>query len=1375
MGANNKKQTIGYWFRMLYHFGWSQGPIDAFLEFRAGDRAAWKGELTSSGRIFVDAPNLFGGEKAEGGLRGDFDVMMGEATQQPNDYLAAQLGPEQSAYRGKASGVWRGGRYGAMNPYPKPASFKLRRILKGWDDDTPWYPETAEILMVSTSFDYNQDGWKYRVEAPGSSADYSAADYDDSGWLTGQGGFGDGGPAAGIDVGTYISSGVAGKGIWIRRTFTMDPGSDVQIDIYHDDGAWLWWNGEAIAISPTENYFFGTAVVPGSSVMTENVVVLKVLDSIPAGSPTHIFAGLTCRQEGNRLLGMNGAHILYDTLTSVEMQGEPVGLINEASFRAAADKLYAEGFGLCMTYEDGDIDEFQQRVCDIIGGCLSQSLVDGQYYLDLIRGDYVLADLPVITEDDVLEFSQVPTDIGEVVNQIIVEWFDPQTKTKRTTAPIQSPGAIRAAGGVRGEVRSYPEIPTEELALRVGARDLQAAATPTSKFALTTNRRAGPLRPGQAFRLQMPSEGIADMVCIVSDYDGGTLTSGKVKINAVQDVFGMPDTVYVQPQPGLAQPPDTSPVRSPHQALIEAPYVELAAAMSRADLDALPTDAGLILAMATRATNGVNYHLYSGALGEDLEEAGFGDWCPSAVVIEEAGHLDTSFTLRAATDLGNVPVGSWALWGEEIVRVDALDAEALTMAVGRGCADTVPEAHAAGSRIYFCGDWGATDGREYVDGETVSAKLLTRTSTAEQSLASGTALTVTMDQRQYRPYPPAQLTINGEIYPGEVYGDVEVAWVPRDRLMQADKLIDCTMAGIGPEPGTTWSVRCYIDGALDSSADGLTSAEYAWTPSINAGTGRVEVRAVRGGLESRYPLNAEFSLGETLWTPAILGALVSVWLDDQSPITASGGQVSQWNNRGALGWHFSQATASLRPTLIESAINGLRALRFDGVNDCLVSTAGKDLFRNVTKGWSFAVLCKRAEATAPTVVFGATRGGSSPGVRFAAYDALAGTALPGVGGRRVDGDAFGGYTSATARAGTWYMRLDQADWSTQSASLWIDGALDGTATGVWPAAGATSNTEAGGPLSVGAVFAGSGFSAQALANDDVAVVISGAGAFPEAADIDRLFGWAAWRFGLVDQLPAEHPYKAGPPTVDSEALRFFNTITSDAPYLWYRLDEVSGTTIADRSGNGRVATISGTSGTSYSLAQAGLVGDGNKAIKLLADTGYIRTVSTYSFPTTGCTLMICFQANAGAAAGVLTSWSANASPDTVTGARDRGFVLGSDGKLYFTFWDGSASRRLASLAAVNDGQPRIAHVIVGATSTRLLINGVLQQTIPYVPGLLYAGYYYIGRTNVSDQSSPINTNAGFRGVVDEAVLFTTELSDARALEHAQTAGLAPPS
>src|SRR5690606_22870032 len=79
---------------------------------------------------------------------GTLDLMFGEVDQQPSARLAAIFGPQQPAWRGLATAVFTG-KYGAMNPYPQPASHKIRRIKAGWDGDC-WYPEKAEITSIPT-------------------------------------------------------------------------------------------------------------------------------------------------------------------------------------------------------------------------------------------------------------------------------------------------------------------------------------------------------------------------------------------------------------------------------------------------------------------------------------------------------------------------------------------------------------------------------------------------------------------------------------------------------------------------------------------------------------------------------------------------------------------------------------------------------------------------------------------------------------------------------------------------------------------------------------------------------------------------------------------------------------------------------------------------------------------------------------------------------------------------------------------------------------------------------------------------------------------------------------------------------------------------
>lgn len=69
------------------------------------------------------------------------------------------------------------------------------------------------------------------------------------------------------------------------------------------------------------------------------------------------------------------------------------------------------------------------------------------------------------------------------------------------------------------------------------------------------------------------------------------------------------------------------------------------------------------------------------------------------------------------------------------------------------------------------------------------------------------------------------------------------------------------------------------------------------------------------------------------WTPAALPSL-SLWLDasDSATITASGGSVSQWNDKSGAGNHVTQGTSSMQPTTGTTTLNGLNVVSFDGTD-----------------------------------------------------------------------------------------------------------------------------------------------------------------------------------------------------------------------------------------------------------------------------------------------------------------------------------------------------------------------------------------------------------------------------------------------------------
>lgn len=858
MGGKSKP-TIGYWYRYLLHFGLSQ-ILDALLEMRGGERTAWGGRA-EGGTVNINARELWGGEKAEGGIEGELDVMLGHEDQEPSSRLIAQLGDQQSAYRNRASVAFEG-LYGAFNPYPKPPSFKGVRIFKGWENDTPWYPEKAAIVVAREYvLGPDAEGWEYQILDAETNPGFENLVAPTSDWLEGQGPF-SGGIVSGGNTTWPIET-----VLWVRREISVPSAAAWALVVQAENGCVVLVDGVVVGsvnrtnedIDNNQNNTFTFLLSPGTRAVT-----VKAFDEADgAGGGT--FLSIEVFIAGTD--SMNPAHIIYDSLTHSTMQGEPIDTIDEPSFLAAADLFYEESFGLCTTYNpvSESVEAFQKRILNVAGANLARSRVNGKYYLTAVRGVHDLESLPILEDDDILEYEEEPSDPLESVNQVTVEWFDPVKKKKRTTAPLQSLGAIQSAGGIVAELASYPEIPEERLALRVGARDL-AAKSPLKRFRLTTNRVPYAWRAGEYFRLQAPRRGIADMVCMVGEIDAGTPRSGSMRLVAIQDVSGMPLTVYVDPEPGVDTSPSVVPEPALDQQLLEAPYVELAGDLPPSDLAALAEDAGFVLAVGARPSSGLNYALYTAAAGESLEDRGNGDWCPTALVVE-AGTRDpdqTEFTLDEGLDLSLVQAGTAALWGDEIVRVDELDIGAMTLTIGRGCGDTTPQLHAAGERIWFYDTWAASDRREYAAGEVVSVKLRTRTSSQLLNEALAPTSAIELNERAFRPYPPGALKVTDDLLPDVVdpatcIGELTASWVHRDRLLQADQLLDAGAASVGPEAGTTYTVRYYLDDVLEETETGITGTAASPYSLPANGLARIEVEAVRDGVSSWQPAVAEFT------------------------------------------------------------------------------------------------------------------------------------------------------------------------------------------------------------------------------------------------------------------------------------------------------------------------------------------------------------------------------------------------------------------------------------------------------------------------------------------------------------------------------------
>ena len=139
--SGGSKQIVGYRYYMGMHLVLCHGPVDDITELRMQGRTFWTGSVAGGNpkRLQIDRPNLFGGEKREGGICGAIDVLLGEATQAPNDYLQSRMagGGTLPAFRGVVGLVLRKCYLAANNPYLKPIAARVRRFHAGWDPAAP--------------------------------------------------------------------------------------------------------------------------------------------------------------------------------------------------------------------------------------------------------------------------------------------------------------------------------------------------------------------------------------------------------------------------------------------------------------------------------------------------------------------------------------------------------------------------------------------------------------------------------------------------------------------------------------------------------------------------------------------------------------------------------------------------------------------------------------------------------------------------------------------------------------------------------------------------------------------------------------------------------------------------------------------------------------------------------------------------------------------------------------------------------------------------------------------------------------------------------------------------------------------------------------
>lgn len=575
-----------------------------------------------------------------------------------------------------------------------------------------------------------------------------------------------------------------------------------------------------------------------------------------------------------QVIAMNPVHIIYEALTNRAWGlGRDRSLFLDAAWRKAADDVFDEKFGLCIRWGRQDtLMSFVQTVIDHIGCAVYVDKFTGQFTIKLIRNDYDADTLPIVDTDSGLLSIDEATNAStyNLLNEIVVTGQNPVTNDV-ITQRAHNLALIQTQGAVNSDTRDYPGLPTAELCAVIAQRDLKAASTNVRRFTVVLDRRMWHLQPGDVFKLRDPvSRGIETVVVRVGNVEESGQVDGSIKVTAVQDVFAVELNTFTDVQPPGHVEPDATPGIA-RRLVYEMTYAELARSLPDGEFNAFRPVEGVIHAHAEKPTPlSMGFDLSVRPEGQaNFVVNGSGDFTPLAELANQVDYLQTILNYYKEgedfDDDDQVYVGMSLLLGKgpryehEIVRVDAIDRNAKTLTVARGCWDTVPKRHFGGDLIWAIEDNGGTDDVKYVTGETVEMKILPWTLKGGRFPEDQAPIDeLTFMQRFYRPYAPGLMKwktiasgtnqwwfnsfdLRADVGTDEVPDFATLTWAHRDRVVQQDKLVDHLEPSIGPEPGTTYRLRVFDGlGVLQRTETGIVGTQFVYTYAMAAADTKVE-------------------------------------------------------------------------------------------------------------------------------------------------------------------------------------------------------------------------------------------------------------------------------------------------------------------------------------------------------------------------------------------------------------------------------------------------------------------------------------------------------------------------------------------------------
>ncbi|WEI20149.1 phage tail protein [Acinetobacter proteolyticus] len=449
--------------------------------------------------MMVNKPDLFGGDKQEGGWVGTIDIHTGrESGLRQNEYLATQDSELVSSFPNLSHLVFRGSTLDkgfqlvSMSGMLKEVLYWPKRTRIKDDGSEQWYKtfikdgkeqvvcEVGSITIYNAK-DYITDevkinknytivsnvlfqngtststNWSvmsvFPVITPGMNASYSQAKkitmYSE-----------------GLFEAVYKFSG------YIEYNFPQS----FKFDTY---GCTLL--KEVVNQDTATRYSFEISVFGSGSVglsfnsSSGGMIVNESLSFIQNGEFYSVTDGYD----------INPIHQIREIVTNDTAMNKPESMINDDNFKSAARRIWNEGLGVSGAFTEKSCKEAIDELLFHIEAGIRLNRQTGQYEIVLFRDDLLsLSTAQVFNKSNIKSFNIEIANIDDVINSVNVNYYD-RDNIKDSSFSLDEIGSVMSSE-VNAQTLDFPYFMNRRNAELVGNWKLKQLSTPTRKGTFTT-------------------------------------------------------------------------------------------------------------------------------------------------------------------------------------------------------------------------------------------------------------------------------------------------------------------------------------------------------------------------------------------------------------------------------------------------------------------------------------------------------------------------------------------------------------------------------------------------------------------------------------------------------------------------------------------------------------------------------------------------------------------------------------------------------------------------------------------------------------------------------------------------------------------------